>query len=647
MLKKLIIASILIMLSRVCLAAPKALTEAQVNALMLYGIVWTGTPSNICNAAKNLRHRTMAVTGNPSNYSSSTFTNIDYMCADTVLNAPAYYSPGGMADKMVYVNGLVGGTGAPYSAARRAWMEQRYTWKNNNAFPSNLATGFHQGSGASLAFEGIPNLQNKWVADQTITDMIAWARAFDNSNPYNFHFAGLMWDTPRIHGDWETNTNVLVYLGDLADHYNGTDNAYPHGTVTNDFATWELGGEYWYKEVIRRFNIEFGTGTWAIVNEPYRMWHATAHNQWYYGASSRAEAEKFIPEMTCNESSDFDWITNHGTTTGSLNMNGTSVPRRVLGTTEPNSYSEDIDRRFASYCMYYGHWFTWYGRYGGTGNMPSYMSVGSVPPRLIINRATNMHLYKLNPPDSARSLTTVNGTQAAFVNTGTYTAGITNNVTWSFCEDTIGSSSKRILACFHHPVRLATATAAGSVTIPNNMQIDAVYQLNQSDYSQGANVTANFSIVSNRITPSGISVGYEGIPYAIYVSNITAPTYQLSVASSNPASGVIIGAIPNDNGGNGTGTTGFNRTYDEDTSVTLTAPLAASGNDFQKWQLNGSDYSFNRIANITVGNDGTMTAVYVAPPTPTPTPTSSGGCVRTGNNRCELTGSSTVVLTNP
>ena len=91
--------------------------------------------------------------------------------------------------------------------------------------------------------------------------------------------------------------------------------------------------------------------------------------------------------------------------------------------------------------------------------------------------------------------------------------------------------------------------------------------------------------------------------------------YTLTVQSENPVSGVSIAVSPADNSGLSNGTTGtppLTRTYNAGTSVTLTAPLAASGNNFQKWQQNGNDYSTNPTITVKAGND-TYTAVYLTP----------------------------------
>jgi subtilisin len=133
----------------------------------------------------------------------------------------------------------------------------------------------------------------------------------------------------------------------------------------------------------------------------------------------------------------------------------------------------------------------------------------------------------------------------------------------------------------------APATAGG-----NNFQ---KWQRNGVDWavSQATNVTldANYTMT------------------AVYV----APQRTLTVASTNPASGVNIAVSPADNSGLGNGTTQFSRTYNQNTTVSLTAPATAGGNNFQKWQRNGVDWSVSRATNVTLDANYTMTAVFVDP----------------------------------
>jgi hypothetical protein len=86
----------------------------------------------------------------------------------------------------------------------------------------------------------------------------------------------------------------------------------------------------------------------------------------------------------------------------------------------------------------------------------------------------------------------------------------------------------------------------------------------------------------------------------------------LTVTSSNPGSGVSIAVNPNDNNNEGSGTTQFARTYNDNASVTLTAPSTANSNSFQGWQRDGSDWSTSLSTSVTMDANHTMTAVYNA-----------------------------------
>ncbi len=85
----------------------------------------------------------------------------------------------------------------------------------------------------------------------------------------------------------------------------------------------------------------------------------------------------------------------------------------------------------------------------------------------------------------------------------------------------------------------------------------------------------------------------------------------LTVASSNPASGVSITVDPPDRNGQGSGDTQFTRAYNENTVVTLTAPPTAGGNNFQKWRQDVTDFSTSPTVDVTMDFSHTMTAVYV------------------------------------
>ena len=74
----------------------------------------------------------------------------------------------------------------------------------------------------------------------------------------------------------------------------------------------------------------------------------------------------------------------------------------------------------------------------------------------------------------------------------------------------------------------------------------------------------------------------------------------LSVASSNPGSGVAITVSPSDNNGQGNGATPFTRSYNNNTVVSLTAPATAGANPFQKWQKDGVDWATSVSTSVTM-----------------------------------------------
>ncbi len=123
------------------------------------------------------------------------------------------------------------------------------------------------------------------------------------------------------------------------------------------------------------------------------------------------------------------------------------------------------------------------------------------------------------------------------------------------------------------------------------------WQRNSVDWSQNASITvtmdANFTMT------------------AVYSTPPTSRT--INVNSTSPASGVNITVSPADNSGQSNGATPLTCTYNDGVIVNFTAPGTAGGNSFQKWQVDGVDWTFNTTATLTIDENHTMTAVYTPP----------------------------------
>ncbi|MGC2635941.1 MAG: right-handed parallel beta-helix repeat-containing protein [Acidobacteriaceae bacterium] len=89
--------------------------------------------------------------------------------------------------------------------------------------------------------------------------------------------------------------------------------------------------------------------------------------------------------------------------------------------------------------------------------------------------------------------------------------------------------------------------------------------------------------------------------------------YTLTVASANPTSGVAITASPADKNGTSSGTTSFTLSYAAGSSVTLTAPATAGGNNFSSWS--GCTTANGATCTVGLNANATVTARYTSPHT--------------------------------
>lgn len=109
----------------------------------------------------------------------------------------------------------------------------------------------------------------------------------------------------------------------------------------------------------------------------------------------------------------------------------------------------------------------------------------------------------------------------------------------------------------------------------------------------------------------------------VFARRSPVPRPVLTVASSNPFSGVNVTVSPNDVSGSGNATTQFTRTYNPGTTVTLTAPASVNGSTFQKWQRDGVDWSPNSSTSLVMTTTNVMMTAVYNPPPPVLTVTSS------------------------
>ncbi len=116
---------------------------------------------------------------------------------------------------------------------------------------------------------------------------------------------------------------------------------------------------------------------------------------------------------------------------------------------------------------------------------------------------------------------------------------------------------------------------------------------------------------------------FLGMTTAFFALATTSYAVTLTIASSNPTSGVAVTMSPNDTAGRNNGTTQFTRTYNANTVVSLTAPAGMTGKVFQKWRKGSTDYSTNRAITLTMPSSSTTMTAYFLSDTTKPVTTAS------------------------
>lgn len=109
--------------------------------------------------------------------------------------------------------------------------------------------------------------------------------------------------------------------------------------------------------------------------EPYRILE-----DWINLIKSRSDAKMIMPNLLSQESPGTEFVNDNRIFADSL------ITKDRVASTTPNKYSEEDKKIIAAQAAINGAWFSWFGRFGGTGDMPIYQSITEVPPRLKLIR---------------------------------------------------------------------------------------------------------------------------------------------------------------------------------------------------------------------------------------------------------------------
>lgn len=109
----------------------------------------------------------------------------------------------------------------------------------------------------------------------------------------------------------------------------------------------------------------------------------------------------------------------------------------------------------------------------------------------------------------------------------------------------------------------------------------------------------------------GLSISGVGSVGSTILFNVNFPygvTRVLNVKATTTGTAVTVS--PNDNLGNGNGTTDFSRVYFDGQTVSLTAPATSGSLSFQKWYLDGAAFATTPATSVAMNANHTAVAVY-------------------------------------
>ena len=268
--------------------------------------------------------------------------------------------------------------GGSYTQAQIDFYNQNMAWKSTDAFPNNLAPSSWSGS---TKFAPVWDFQQQAVIDKVVEKEIELFRTFESTS-LPFTFAGYMKDETRLMGSfytWDSGQNKEVAA--RLSQWTGTDSGLVHGTITHEYATFDEGMVAYYKKLNSRMKQEFPNAKWIL--EPYRIYNSVGvySEEWIKSIKDRADKNELIPDMLFQEALGTEFVDDTN-----IYNSGVSVTKDMVGSTQPNSVGEDKNRLYAAKAGINGAWYNWFGRFGGTGDMPRFNEITEVYPRLKLIR---------------------------------------------------------------------------------------------------------------------------------------------------------------------------------------------------------------------------------------------------------------------
>ncbi|MFZ4724762.1 MAG: hypothetical protein ACOYMD_04885 [Paludibacter sp.] len=329
-------------------------------------------------------------------------------------------------------------------------------------FPYNIATGWfvHNGFSTQLDF------QQKRIVEQTVDSILKYVNFLESKNP-RFHFGGFAWDVPDLQGDfWNGEVNVKKGLPVGLAYFTGGDFSIRYGNTVHDYATHSDGTAEFYKLLFNKAREKYPH--MKTIMEPY-----SPYDHWINKIRKRADAKEIMPDIISQENKGTQFVDDERILASGL------IDKEHLCSTPPALYTDSINRVHAAKAAINKAWFNWYGRFGGTGDMPSYKSIVDVPARLkLIRVLANWENVNKTPQEVRKWDGTVYQSPTAFVS-----------------PDVISIIQPKTGKLF-----FVLLKQDGAISLPKGKKIKAIYSTDGL-FCEMKDANADFSISKNSIKP--------------------------------------------------------------------------------------------------------------------------------------------------
>ncbi|TFF38795.1 hypothetical protein [Mucilaginibacter psychrotolerans] len=336
--------------------APSFIANAQlvksIDYRNFYGISWRGSPHDNLVYAKQMGYQCVFY---QKGMEYDSLSNGMYFYLET----PEYFA----YERIIDANKI-------YTDQQKAFYQTYCCLKDTVAqFPYNLATGWEWKPGSGV-FTAILDFQQQKVISYAVSGILNMVAKIEATNN-KFHFAGYAWDEPRASGDfWESSDGKRKSV--KLDHWRKSKKL-NYLQTKEDFSDYSEGHFAFYKQLFSTTRKIYPHA--HFMSEPYRI-----YEDWISSVENRLDAKDLMPDFISQEGPGTQFVDDDRIFRHNL------IEKSNVFCTSPDVFGEENNRILAAKAAINGAGFAWFGRFGGTGNMPDYKNITEVPARLKLVR---------------------------------------------------------------------------------------------------------------------------------------------------------------------------------------------------------------------------------------------------------------------